>query len=145
MVFWSYSLYVWSLTICFQTTSTLEHLSHLVSKPGVQSTLILSRLDGSIIHTAGLLAQTPTSTHDTNGSIDGAVNVEDASAGIHPIDTATNDKSAESIAHKVFTFVSQAQGFAEEMAAGDEVRLLRLRTKRQEIVIYPGSQWSVER
>ncbi|KAL4963935.1 uncharacterized protein BDV14DRAFT_175839 [Aspergillus stella-maris] len=35
-------------------------LSHLTSRPGVQSTLILSRKDGSIIQTTGLLApQTP--------------------------------------------------------------------------------------
>ncbi|EZF74026.1 hypothetical protein H105_04153 [Trichophyton soudanense CBS 452.61] len=40
-------------------------LSHLTSRPGVQSTLILSRKDGSIIQTTGLLAA-PSTTNGTS-------------------------------------------------------------------------------
>ncbi|KAF3896463.1 Dynein light chain-related protein [Trichophyton interdigitale] len=40
-------------------------LSHLTSRPGVQSTLILSRKDGSIIQTTGLLAA-PSATNGTS-------------------------------------------------------------------------------
>ncbi|EFR00522.1 hypothetical protein MGYG_03526 [Nannizzia gypsea CBS 118893] len=42
-------------------------LSHLTSRPGVQSTLILSRKDGSIIQTTGLLA-VPSTTNGTSSS-----------------------------------------------------------------------------
>ncbi|KAL4947176.1 hypothetical protein BDW69DRAFT_122628 [Aspergillus filifer] len=44
-------------------------LSHLTSRPGVQSTLILSRKDGSIIQTTGLLApSTPRRTRSETSS-----------------------------------------------------------------------------
>ncbi|OKL62268.1 hypothetical protein UA08_02869 [Talaromyces atroroseus] len=43
-------------------------LSHLTSRPGVQSTLILSRKDGSIIQSTGLLATTSTSTSTPHGT-----------------------------------------------------------------------------
>ena len=57
---------------------------------------------------------------------------------------AVNDMSAESIAHKVFTFMLQAQGLAGEVDPADEVRLLRLRTRGNEVVIIPGSQGPYE-
>ena len=129
-----------------QPTSTLENLAHLASKPGVKSTLILSRSDGSIIHKTGLLAQSSTSRETSGGS--SHTNPEAASTnGVSVQDEAqanntVNDLSAESIAHKVFTFMSQAQGFAGERDPADEVRLLRLRTRRNEVVIIPGSRGS---
>lgn len=41
-------------------------LSHLTSRPGVQSTLILSRKDGSIIQSTGLLASNSSSSSSNN-------------------------------------------------------------------------------
>ena len=38
----------------------------------------------------------------------------------------------------VFAFVAGAKAFTEGMDKSDEVRLLRLRTRRNEIVIVPG-------
>ena len=53
---------------------------------------------------------------------------------------AKNDrKSAEDIARIVFTFVAGANAFTEGMDESDEVRLLRLRTRKYEIVIVPGT------
>ena len=124
-----------------QPTAVLENLARLASKPGVQSTLVLSRSDGSIIHKTGLLADQSTIPEDTSPSTNGDPNTNGAFA--HKDTQATaNEKSAESIAHKVFSFVVQAQRFAEGMDAGDEVRLLRLRTRRNELVIVPG-KWQL--
>ncbi|KKK13158.1 hypothetical protein P175DRAFT_0495284 [Aspergillus ochraceoroseus IBT 24754] len=41
-------------------------LSHLTSRPGVQSTFILSRKDGSIIQSTGLLASSPSSSSSSS-------------------------------------------------------------------------------
>ena len=46
--------------------------------------------------------------------------------------------SAQDIAKMVFDFVSGANAFTEGMDKSDEVKLLRLRTRKNEIVIVPG-------
>ncbi|KAL4757236.1 uncharacterized protein BDW70DRAFT_114151 [Aspergillus foveolatus] len=61
-------------------------LSHLTSRPGVQSTLILSRKDGSIIQTTGLLAP-PKRTPVTSGASTPAPTSGTESA---PTDTPTD-------------------------------------------------------
>lgn len=53
-------------------------------------------------------------------------------------DESTKGKSDEVVAKAVFDFVNGAKAFADEMDSGDEVKLLRMRTKRNEIVIVPG-------
>lgn len=124
----------WSL---YKPAATLDHLARLATRPGVQSTLILSRIDGSIIHKAGLLAQSSTSrdTTDPDRDVNLSVNKEDSTLAV---DGVTRDKGAESMAHKVFSFMSQAQAFAEGVDSADEVKLLRLRTRKNEVVIVPG-------
>ena len=110
----------------------------------MQSTLILSKTDGSIIRSTGLLAE-PTSADDLslgNSSLNG-----DGYAGRdtmtdggsrHGESRIASSQSAESVARMVFSFVSGAQEFVEGMDATDNMRLLRLRTRRNEIVIVPG-------
>lgn len=111
----------------------MDSLSRLASKPGVQSTLVLSKADGSIIRSSGLLAAhaSPTS---------GNVTTESGSDNDYGSITDSNSKgrSAEAVARIVFSFVSAARDFAEAMDDGDGVKLLRLRTRKNEIVIVPG-------
>ena len=129
----------------------METLSHLASKPGVQSTLILSKSDGSIIRSTGLLAATPSSSSQDlsvgNGtSHDGpAEPVNAVRNGIDYPGSSKNDRkdnNAEDIAQMVFTFVAGAKAFTEGMDKSDEVRLLRLRTRKNEIVIVPGMSFT---
>ena len=132
-----------------QPAATLENLSRLASKPGVQSTLILSKSDGSIIRSTGLLASStsPSSSSEDppvgnetrqNGSGEGA----DATRGGPEYSGGGNieakGNTAEEVARMVFAFVAGAKAFTEGMDKSDEVRLLRLRTRRNEIVIVPG-------
>lgn len=125
-----------------QPASTLDNLSRLASKPGVQSTLVLSKADGSIIHSSGLLAASSPRKLG-NGAQDGDVgkplepsNVKADYDGI----TNRNNKgrNAEEVARMVFSFVSGTREFTEGMDDEDEVKLLRLRTRKNEIVIVPG-------
>ena len=132
-----------------QPAATLENLSRLASKPGVQSTLILSKSDGSIIRSTGLLASSPapsTSSEDppvgNENRQDGAGDGADATRGgaEYPGNGNVEAKgnTAEEVARMVFAFVAGAKAFTEGMDKSDEVRLLRLRTRRNEIVIVPG-------
>lgn len=50
--------------------------------------------------------------------------------------------SAEVIAQMVFGFVAGAKAFTEGMDKSDEVKLLRLRTRKNEIVIVPGTSFT---
>ena len=53
-------------------------------------------------------------------------------------DTALNKKNAEDVARMVFTFVAGAKAFTEGMDESDDIKLLRMRTRKNEIVIVPG-------
>ena len=46
--------------------------------------------------------------------------------------------SAEDMARMVFAFTTEAKALTEGMDKSDEVKLLRLRTRKNEIVIVPG-------
>jgi dynein light chain roadblock-type len=47
--------------------------------------------------------------------------------------------SAEDVAGMVWSFLSAAGNLVDELDKEDEVRLLRLRTKKNELVIVPGA------
>ncbi|KAK4696950.1 dynein light chain roadblock-type, partial [Lecanoromycetidae sp. Uapishka_2] len=129
--------------------ATLENLSRLASKPGVQSTLILSKSDGSIIRSTGLLASSPMKPPQTlavgkgniqSGSSEPAEAVSNGSA--HPDSSdITKGNTAEEVARMVFEFVAASRTFTETMDKSDEVKLLRLRTRKNEIVIVPDPKF----
>ena len=58
--------------------------------------------------------------------------------GSYGSDTVKITKTAEEIAKMVFTFINAAGAFVDDMGKADDVRLLRLRTRKHEIVIVPG-------
>lgn len=129
--------------------ATLENLSRLATKPGVQSTLILSKSDGSIIRSTGLLASSPASSPSTQdppvGNGNGQSGSEEAADAIRGRNEYSGNgkveakgNTAEEIARMVFAFVAGAKAFTECMDKSDEVKLLRLRTRKNEIVIVPG-------
>ncbi|KAL8744168.1 MAG: hypothetical protein Q9190_003567 [Brigantiaea leucoxantha] len=137
------------------SASTLDNLSRLAAKPGVQSTLILSKVDGSIIRSSGLLAlpfQQPTTAESRESGIENpSQNGETFSFGSRGNESESlvsttgginRRKSAEEVARVVFSFVNAAKDVAEDMESGDEVKLLRLRTRKNELVIVPGQSFS---
>ena len=136
-----------------QSADTLENLSRLASKPGVQSTLLLSKSDHSIISSSGLLANSA-SSGSQDLTVGGGKN-QDGSEDLAGelivgggeysgnMNVEAKGNSAREVATMVFAFVANAQNFAEGMDRSDEVKLLRLRTRKNEIVIYPGSNFSL--
>jgi dynein light chain roadblock-type len=121
-----------------QSDETLSLLTRLSQKPGVQSTLILSRETGAIVRTSGLLSKSsaanpsstlpassePASDNYTNGRKE---------SGMH---------SAEDVASLVWSFLKTAGSLVDELDSEDEVKLLRLRTKKNELIIMPGMRQS---
>jgi dynein light chain roadblock-type len=159
--------------------SSLALLARLSSKPGVQSTLILSRTDGAIIRREGLLARNTTSssrrkraTSSAEGGSSSGEAVAGAARGVNGAakrdsallrrrwdgerEDAANDgervgeeergeaaeelgeQTGEEVARAVWRYVKATEGLVEEMDAEDEVRLLRVRTRKNEIVVVPS-------
>ncbi|KAB8227856.1 hypothetical protein ETB97_004534 [Aspergillus alliaceus] len=169
-------------------------LSHLTSRPGVQSTFILSRKDGSIIQSTGLLAAKSASSSSPSMSqtdisaeepSESTTTPAEPSSPSTPSGAATHRQpsyqpsQAEALAARIFAFVSSASdlslslsrpptettngsktepnGFQEGLGNGisrddgdgetsekeddDEVKLLRLRTKKHEIVVVPDKKY----
>ncbi|GAQ03844.1 hypothetical protein ALT_1165 [Aspergillus lentulus] len=178
------------------TTQIPQHvtalLSHLTSRPGVQSTFILSRKDGSIIQSTGLLAsppprnsttsatQTPPATDDANSTTTPPTESLDPTSpvGASAVPAPTAQKpyqpsQAEALAARIFAFVSSASELGMTLSgpraedrdsyqtglngdgAGrddartegvdreedDEVKLLRLGTKKHKIVVVPDRNY----
>ena len=70
-----------------------------------------------------------------------AESVDATRSGVNYPANIEDDKkrnSAEDIARMVFAFAAEAKAFTEVMDKSDEVKLLRLRTRKNEIVIVPG-------
>ena len=114
-----------------EETSAL--LARLSQRPGVQSTLILSRETGAIIRSTGLITaediaeegdSVPNGTTDAEGK------------------KKKGTRSAEDVGRLVWNFVKSAGEMTEDLnGESDEVRLLRLRTKKNELVIVPDAKF----
>lgn len=109
-------------------------MSHLTSRPGVQSTLILSRKDGSIIQTTGLLAApsttnatsptsapsaeaaTPSSITDQDGELSEAAS---SPVAVQPTRDAVPYKPspAETLAVHIHAFVSSASSLSTALSS----------------------------
>lgn len=165
-------------------------LRGLTERPNVQSTLILSRRDGSIIRATENGAprergsSISTASYQWSQAHDSAAAERERSASTGATDTSTEVKHsatpAELLAASIFQFVNHATGLCEilgttsrgatlandtfaagvsggatktsrneknsdedaEAGAGDdEVQLLRLRMKHQEIIMFPDSNY----
>jgi dynein light chain roadblock-type len=100
----------------------------------VQSTLILSSATGAIIRTSGLISEGSANSSTTtlvasNESSGDSYTSDRKESGIH---------NAEHVASLVWNFLKAADSLVDELGTEDGVKLLRLRTKKNELVIVPG-------
>ncbi|KAK6441786.1 hypothetical protein LTR95_001980 [Oleoguttula sp. CCFEE 5521] len=109
---------------------TAALLARLAQRPGVQSTLILSRDTGAIVRSTGLI----TAEDLAEGGEKAVRNGTDT--------MKKGTRRADEVAHLVWTFVKNAGTTTTGLnGESDEVKLLRLRTKRNELVIVPDSKF----
>ncbi|KAK4453566.1 hypothetical protein QBC34DRAFT_210291 [Podospora aff. communis PSN243] len=116
-----------------------ETLGRLSKKPGVKATIVLDRATGAILKTGGQVssirktkALNSTAATQTTGSFSSG----DASAG-----PSTQEQNVQELAAMVWNFVGAAGGLVQELDTEDELKLLRLRTKKQELVIVPDAKY----
>ncbi|KAF2669010.1 hypothetical protein BT63DRAFT_454986 [Microthyrium microscopicum] len=149
------------ITLMEPSDESLGLLARMSAKPGVQSTLVLSRTDGAILRADGLLAlrrkrasstaadaatistspvrtfTSPAKSTATNGSDSlrnsGAFATEDGEA--------EGQQTGEDVAKAVWKYVKATEGLVEDLDVEDEVRLLRVRTKKSELVVVPHSKF----
>ena len=112
---------------------TQNLLARLSQRPGVQSTLILSRDTGAIVRSSGLITPEEIGEDGTNPTTGTYVN------GAEGETKKKGTRNAEEVARTVYGFVKNAGTLIEELSGeNDEAKLLRIRTKKNELVIVPG-------
>ncbi|KAL5606354.1 hypothetical protein BROUX41_002771 [Berkeleyomyces rouxiae] len=126
-----------------------EALVRLSKKPGVKATIILDRTSGAVLKTSGNIAslrpvslrnQPPTDSATTSPT---TPTIESEANGAFPIPSAheVEMRGAQRYAALVWAFVNTTDALVDDLEAEDELKLLRLRTKRQELVIVPDSKY----
>jgi len=123
------------------SSESLALLSRLSSKPGVQSTLVLSRVDGAILRSEGLIAR---GARKQAGSQQIGIDASGAQIIGNVPDKGEDEGDSVSgtdIARTVWRLVSATEGMVEEMDGDDELRLLRVRTKKNELVVVPNAKF----
>ncbi|KAF3046062.1 hypothetical protein E8E12_010765 [Didymella heteroderae] len=117
---------------------TLSLLTRLSQKPGVQSTLILSRDTGAIVRTSGLISTSSSaSSNDALPRESNETLVDNYANGR----TESGIQSAEEVASAVWKFFGAAGSLIGGLDKDDDLRLLRLRTKKNELVIVPDPHY----
>ncbi|TKA22821.1 hypothetical protein B0A50_07720 [Salinomyces thailandicus] len=129
-------------------------LARLSQRPGVQSTLILSRDTGAIVQSSGLVTAEESATEEVTSTADGTfVNPSDAqnANGAAAAELAggaektmkakKGTRQAEEVAGLVWGFMKSVGTMVEELnGENDEGRLVRVRTKKNEIVVVPDEK-----
>ncbi|KAJ9155476.1 hypothetical protein NKR23_g1693 [Pleurostoma richardsiae] len=116
-----------------------ETLGRLSKKPGVKATIALDRTSGAILKTAGQISSIRTSKTQSSSLSTTQSTGTFASDLAGP--QASETQGAEELAAMVWAFVSAAGGLVQDLDTEDELKLLRLRTKKQELVIVPDTKY----
>nr|POE79600.1 hypothetical protein CFP56_07665 [Quercus suber] len=120
-------------------------LARLAQRPGVQGTLIISRDNGAIVQSTRLVTEEDVETEEDNTTA--ATNGVAYTNGVAGNESAevvkkTGTRKADEIATLVWRYMSSTAALIEDMnGEGDEAKLVRVRTKRNEIVIVPDAKF----
>ncbi|RYC62071.1 hypothetical protein CHU98_g4128 [Xylaria longipes] len=123
-----------------------EALHRLSKKPGVKAWLMLDRSNGAVLKTNGHIAAVRPAKSASNANGTGVSPSLPTPAGgsfSTDVQTITNNESlaAQELASMVWSFLSTAGSLVDEIDSEDELKLLRLRTKKQEFVIVPEPKY----
>ncbi|KAI0188004.1 hypothetical protein EV127DRAFT_137209 [Xylaria flabelliformis] len=123
-----------------------EALRRLSKKPGVKAWLMLDRLNGSVLKTNGQIAAVRPAKSASNANGSGvSPSLPTPTGGSFSADvqtdTDTESLAAQELASMVWSFLSTAGSLVDEIDDEDELKLLRLRTKKQEFVIVPEPKY----
>ncbi|CVK99887.1 uncharacterized protein FPRO_09377 [Fusarium proliferatum ET1] len=111
-----------------------EKLGRLSKKPGVKASIILDRTTGAILKTSGQIDGLQTSKTRTTST---ATSFSNEGPALEESET----KGVEQFAAIVWNYVNSSGSLVQELDGEDELRLLRLRTRKQELVIVPDPKY----
>ncbi|KAH8811474.1 hypothetical protein F5884DRAFT_854822 [Xylogone sp. PMI_703] len=118
-----------------------ETLNRLSKKDGVQTAIALDRTTGAILRTTGQFTVSNSSRSASqapgNGAA-GSLNLDDSTSNSNGSETRGG---IEELAAMVWNFVNSAGELVQGLDSEDEVKLLRLRTRKQELVIVPDAKY----
>ncbi|KAJ4386718.1 hypothetical protein N0V93_009616 [Gnomoniopsis smithogilvyi] len=114
-----------------------ETLGRLSKKPGVKATIALDRTTGSILKTAGQISL----VHTPKAAQQHPQPPPDDPAAVTAAQIDSETQGAEELAGMVWKFVNAAGGLVAGLDGEDELKLLRVRTKKQELVIVPDVKY----
>ncbi|KAI0174677.1 hypothetical protein BJ166DRAFT_153646 [Pestalotiopsis sp. NC0098] len=126
------------------TDSVDEALHRLSRKPGVKGWLMLDRLNGAILKTSGQISSIrPAKSSNTETTLPTPTGGSFSGDVANPADTDndTETKAAQELGSMIWAFLSTAGSLVQEIDTEDELKLLRLRTKKQELVIVPETKY----
>ncbi|KJZ79383.1 hypothetical protein HIM_01534 [Hirsutella minnesotensis 3608] len=111
-----------------------EKLGRLSKKPGVKASIVIDRASGAILKTSGDISALRTAK---------ARDAATAASFSNEVPAAeeSESKGVEDFASMVWNFVKTSDQLVHEVDTEDEMKLLRLRTKKQEIVIVPDAKY----
>ncbi|KAF3071568.1 hypothetical protein THAR02_08156 [Trichoderma harzianum] len=111
-----------------------EKLGRLARKPGIKASLVLDRATGAILKTSGQIDALQTAK-SRNASTAASFS-NDA-----PAAEEGEAQGVEEFAEMIWNFVNSSGQLVGDIDTEDELKLLRLRTKKQEIVIVPDQKY----
>ncbi|KAI0894387.1 hypothetical protein F4806DRAFT_121063 [Annulohypoxylon nitens] len=132
------------------TESIEESLHRLSKKPGVKAWLMIDRTNGAVLKTNGQIsairpARSSTTSENNNTNNRASLQLPNPPSGSFSTDVNANTnnetQAAQELASMVWTFLSTAGSLVDEIDSEDELKLLRLRTKKQELVIVPEQKY----
>lgn len=124
-----------------------ESLSRLSKKPGVKGWIMLDRTTGAILRTSGKISQIrpakSTSSGNNNNNNSSSLPTPTGGSFSNDVTTETDNETlaAQELGSMIWSFLSSSGSLVQEMDTEDELKLLRLRTKKQELVIVPEAKY----
>ncbi|KAH8597952.1 hypothetical protein B0O99DRAFT_507754, partial [Bisporella sp. PMI_857] len=119
-----------------------ETISRLSTKDGVKCTILLSASTGSVIQNTGTISLPSRAANGASSSSSASSSIQTSlstSTSAAPEDSP-RDEMME-LAKMVYQFVKTAGALVENLDPQDQTKLLRLRTKRFELVIVPDPKY----
>jgi len=125
-----------------------EALHRLSRKPGVKAWLMLDRKSGAVLKTNGHVSSIRPAKNvaSSNGANTNPLQIPSTSgsfsaADIVPSESDSEAQAARELASLVWGFITSAGALVDDMDSDDELKLLRLRTRKQELVIVPEAKY----
>ncbi|KAF4624403.1 hypothetical protein G7Y89_g13769 [Cudoniella acicularis] len=109
-----------------------ETIARLSGKAGVKATMVLDRSLNTVLQTSGSFSSFRSADSSRNPVTSTSSTTDN---------NALKEEGVEEFAAMIWNFVNSAGGLVHDLDAEDDMKLLRLRTKKHELVIVPDARY----